>query len=113
MKQSFKLMFSTVLMVIAPAAFALCDVTLPRAQHITCMSLEQQQQTGVIPHQSYFAPPVMQAPQPVYQQPAPVYQAPTYQYQAQPPAVYQQQAPAYQQPPVQWVPTPSRRSTYQ
>lgn len=89
---------------------AQCDITLPRAQFITCLSLLQQQQTGVYPHPSQFQAPVLQAPQPLYQQPAPIYQQPAPLYQA-PPAIYQPPAPIYQQPPIQWVPS-NRSSAY-
>lgn len=96
--------------IVSCSVFAQCDITLPRAQYITCLSLQQQQQTGVYPHQSQFQAPVLQAPQPMYQQPAPVYQAPSPVYQS-PQPIYQQPAPQYQQPPSQWVPS-NRSSTY-
>ena len=90
-------------MVCVQTVAAQCDPTLPRAHFITCLSNQHQQQTGILPHQSYFQAPMIQAPQSVYQQPAPAFSAPA--------PVYQAPAPTYQQPPTFYIP-PSRQSSY-
>lgn len=102
--------FAVALLLICQVAAAQCDPTLPRAHLITCLSNQQQSQTGSRPHESQFNRPgsLYQQPAPTYQQPVPTYQTPQSIYQ-QPPI--QQPLPNYQPPPVQWVPS-NQGSTY-
>lgn len=98
--RSFLVLFSV--LSLCMAAHAQCDPTLPRAHLITCLSNQQQNQTGFRPHESQF-----NRPGSIYQQPQTTHQTPQFNYQQH----MQQQSPAYQQPPVQWVPS-NQGSTY-
>jgi hypothetical protein len=92
-------------LLVTTSAFAQCDPTMLRSHYISCMTAQQQAQTGVMPHQSTFQQPMLQRPGSVYQQQAPnYYQAPTQIYQAPAPLLQQE-------PPALWAPA-NRNSSY-
>ena len=105
MKDSTKFAVALASALAAQAAAAQCDVTLPPAQYVTCLSLQHQQQTGTYPHPSQFQVPVYRPPTSTYQQSVPTYQAPTPAYQS-PQTIYQQPTQV-----VPWVPA-DRSSSY-